>query len=299
MNIAISGISGLTGSFLSERLLNRGDCVVSLLRNDFQQGQKHLTEKLDGVDAVVHLAGAPILKRWTPKWKEIIRKSRTETTSLLVGAINKMSVPPEILVSASAVGIYDIYEVHDEYSTNYADDFLANVCKEWEEEALKVDDSKVRLCITRFGLVLSEKAGALKQMLLPFKLGLGGRIGDGLQPMPFIHIDDLTSALEWLISSKDKKGVFNLVAPQMISNLEFTKALGKVIKRPAFLTLPEWGLKLLYGDAAQVLVKGQKVVSKRLQEEGFRFTYPDIHSALDNLLKANKKGTESQNESVP
>ena len=299
MNIAISGISGLTGSFLSERLLNRGDCVVSLSRNDFQQGEKHLTEKLDGVDAVVHLAGAPILKRWTPKWKEIIRKSRTETTSLLVGAINKMSAPPEILVSASAVGIYDIYEVHDEYSTNYADDFLANVCKAWEEEALKVDDSKVRLCITRFGLVLSEQAGALKQMLLPFKLGLGGRIGDGLQPMPFIHIDDLTSALEWLISSKDKKGVFNLVAPQMISNLEFTKALGKVIKRPAFLTLPERGLKLLYGDAAQVLVKGQKVVSKRLQEEGFRFTYPDIHSALVNLLKANKKGTESQNESVP
>lgn len=284
MNIAISGISGLIGSFLSERLLNRGDCVVSLSRNDFQQGEKHLTEKLDGVDAVVHLAGAPILKRWTPRWKEIIRKSRTETTSLLVGAINKMSAPPEILVSASAVGIYDIYEVHDEYSTNYADDFLANVCKEWEEEALKVDDSKVRLCITRFGLVLSEQAGALKQMLLPFKLGLGGKIGDGLQPMPFIHVDDLTSALEWLISSKDKKGVFNMVAPQMISNLEFTKALGKVIKRPAFLTVPEWGLKLLYGDAAQVLVKGQKVVSKRLQEGGFRFTYPDIHSALDNLL---------------
>jgi uncharacterized protein (TIGR01777 family) len=284
MNIAISGIAGLVGRALTDRLLNNDHCVTGLVRADFESGKSHLLTKLEGVDAVIHLAGAPILKRWTSEWKETIFTSRVNTTSLLVSAINEMVNPPRIFISASAVGIYDTFEVHDEYSTAYGEDFLSEVCMAWESEATKVNTSKVRLSILRLGVVLSARGGALKKMLLPFKMGVGGKIGDGLQPMPFIHIDDLTKAIEWLIHSDDKKGIFNMVAPQMISNIEFTKALTGVLNRPAFFTVPEFVLRLFYGDASQVLTEGQKVVPKRLPEQGFRFDFTDIQSTLTHLL---------------
>lgn len=283
MNIAISGITGLVGNALSKRLLNSDHAITGLIREDFKHDKSRLVEKLEGIDAVVHLAGAPILKRWTSKWKDVIYHSRVDTTSLLVSAINSMINPPKMLVSASAVGIYDSIEVHDEYSTDYDDNFLADVCTAWEREALKVDEEKTSLAIIRLGVVLSSSGGALKKMLMPFKLGLGGKIGDGLQPMPFIHIEDLTRAIEWILSN-NKKGIFNMVAPEMVSNIEFTKSLASVLKRPAFMTVPEFALKLLYGEGASVLTNGQKVVTKRLLEEGFEFEYSDIHSALHNLL---------------
>ncbi len=285
MNVAISGITGLVGGALSDRLLANDHSVTGLVREDFKSGIPHLIEKLDGIDAVVHLAGAPLLKRWTPKWKETILRSRTDTTSMLVSAMNEMPVPPSTFVSASAVGIYDTFEVHDEYSTAYADNFLADVCTAWENEAMKVDSQKVRLSIVRLGVVLSTDGGALKQMLLPFKLGLGGEIGGGLQPMPFIHIEDLVKGIEWIITHPDKKGIFNMVAPQMISNAEFTKTLASVLHRPAVMTVPEWGLRLLYGEAAMVLTTGQKVISHRLSKEGFQFDFPDIETTLSDLLK--------------
>jgi len=285
MNIAISGITGLIGQALSDDLLGKDHCVTGIVRQDFKYGVEHLAGKLEGIDAVVHLAGAPLLQRWTAANKKEILRSRVETTASLVAAMNHMSSPPGVFVSTSAVGIYDPYEVHDEYSEDYADDFAAEVCKAWEQEALKVDAEKVRLNIVRLGVVLSLSGGALKKMLLPFRLGLGGKIGEGFQPMPFIHIKDLTNAIEWLITHPEEKGVFNLVAPQMVSNAEFTKALASVLHRPAFMTVPEFALKIAYGDAARILTKGQKVVSKRLPEDGFQFEYPDIHTALSALLK--------------
>lgn len=284
MNIAISGITGLVGQACSERLLNAGHCVTGIGRNDFNLGIDHIESKLNGIDVVVHLAGAPILKRWTEKWKDTILKSRTETTRKLVEAMNGMSHPPSVFVSASAVGIYDTFEVHDEYSTEFADDFLSSVCKQWEVEAMKIDTPKTRLAIIRLGMVLSAEGGALKQMSLPFKMGVGGRIGDGLQPMPYIHIDDLTAAVQWIIDNEDQKGVFNMVAPQMISNAEFTSALSAVLNRPAFFVIPEFVLQLVYGGAAKVLTKGQKVVPHRLPDSGFQFEFPDIRLALANLL---------------
>lgn len=284
MNIAISGISGLVGQALSERLLNAGHCVTGIGRSDFVGGVEHLQSKLSGIDVIVHLAGAPILKRWTEKWKDTILKSRTETTRKLVEAMNGMSQPPSVFLSASAVGIYDTFEVHDEYSTEYADDYLSMVCQQWEAEAMNIDTRKVRLSIIRLGMVLSADGGALKQMSLPFKMGVGGRIGDGLQPMPYIHIDDLTAAVEWIIDHEDQKGVFNIVAPQMISNAEFTSALSAVLNRPAFFVIPEFVLRLVYGGAAGVLTKGQKVVAHRLPDSGFQFEFPDIRLALTNLL---------------
>lgn len=285
MNIAISGITGLIGRALSDEFLSNDHCVTGIVREDFSGEVAHLIEKLQGMDAVVNLAGAPILNRWTVKGKEQILRSRLDTTSMLVSAMNQMVSPPEVFVSTSAVNIYDPYEVHDEYSTAYAGDFLSEVCQAWEQEAMKVDEQKVRLNIIRLGVVLSSSGGALKKMLLPFRLGLGGKIDEGFQPMPFIHISDLTRAIEWLITDPDQKGIYNMVAPQMVSNEEFTRALASVLHRPAFMTIPGVVLKIIYGEAAQVLTYGQKVVPKRLNEEGFHFGYPDIHSALTDLLK--------------
>ncbi|WP_462317095.1 TIGR01777 family oxidoreductase [Marinilabilia sp.] len=285
MNIAISGITGLVGNALSQRLLNDGHCVVGLFRQDFEKGSAHLAEKLDGVEAVIHLAGAPILKRWTKKWKDVIWKSRTDTTKMLVSVINSLPNPPSVFVSASAVGIYDTYEVHDEYSTEYAEGFLGDVCKAWEVEAMKINNHKTRLAIARLGVVLSTNGGALKQMLFPFKLGLGGKIGDGLQPMPYIHIDDLTRGLEWIIKHNELKGIFNLVAPQMISNTEFTQAMSAILNRPALIPVPEFALKGLFGEASSVIAEGQKVIPRRLPETGFEYQFPDIRLVLADLLK--------------
>jgi len=285
MNVAISGITGLIGGALSDRLLNNGHGVVGLERSDFEKGNSHLAAKLEGVEAVVHLAGAPILKRWTKKWKDIILKSRTQTTKVLVTAINTMPNPPSVFVSASAVGIYDTFEVHDEYSSEYADDFLGQVCTAWEAEAMKINPEKTHLAIARLGVALSKQGGALKQMLLPFKAGIGGRIGDGLQPMPYIHINDLTRGLEWIINHDELKGVFNLVAPQMISNTEFTQALSAILNRPALIPVPEFALKILFGEASRVITQGQKVIPRRLPEAGFEYEFPDIRLALADIVK--------------
>jgi uncharacterized protein (TIGR01777 family) len=285
MNIAISGITGLVGQALSDHLSAKGHSVTGIGRKDFKKDAAFMQEKLRDVDVVVHLAGAPILKRWNKKWKDAILKSRTETTRKLVEAMNSMEKPPAVFVSASAVGIYDTFEVHDEYSTEFADDFLSRVCQQWEAEAMNINTQKVRLSIVRLGMVLALDGGALKQMLLPFKMGVGGKIGDGLQPMPYVHIEDLVRGIEWIIEHDDQKGVFNLVAPQMISNAEFTSALSAILNRPAFFVAPEFGLRILYGEAAGILTKGQKVVPHRLPDSGFKFLFPDIRLALTNLLK--------------
>ncbi len=285
MNIAISGATGLIGSALSETLKEHGHRVTMLTREDFSGGVNHLTQKLEGMHGVVNLAGAPILKRWTPEWKHTIYQSRVETTSLLVAAINGLKKAPKVFVSASATGIYDTVEVHDEYSTAFAKDFLGEVCTDWESEAMKVDKRKVRLVILRLGIVLARQGGALKQLLLPFKLGLGGKVGDGLQAMPFIHLHDLVNGIEWALTTHGKKGVFNMVAPQIISNGQFTRALGKALHRPTFMTVPQFVLTTLYGEGASVLTQGQKVVSARLKEEGFVFEFPDVELALKDLVK--------------
>jgi uncharacterized protein (TIGR01777 family) len=285
MKVAISGITGLVGHALAEKLLNEGNVVKQLLREDFLKGRSHLKEKLDEVNAVVNLAGAPIFRRWTAKWKDEIMKSRTTTTEMLVSVMNEMPEPPSVFISASAVGIYNIFEMHDEYSTDYADDFLGKVCFAWEGEALKVNSEKIKLSIIRLGLVLSTDGGALKQMLLPFKLGIGGKIGNGLQPMPYIHIDDLVRGIYWILKTPGQEGIYNMVAPQMILNAEFTRALSATLRRPAFFTIPGFVLKFLFREAACVLLKGQKVIPRRLPESGFEFNFPDIRLALGNLLK--------------
>jgi uncharacterized protein len=286
MKVAITGSSGLIGRNLTESLISDGCTVVALTRTDVKKGCEHLQKCLTGVNVVINLAGAPILKRWSKNHKDEIFNSRVVTTRLLTEAINGMVLPPELFISASAVGIYDEINVHDEFSLHYADNFLAEVCEAWEVEALKVDTQKVRLAMFRFGVVLSSSGGALKQLLLPFKLGLGGKIGNGDQPFPWIHLIDVVKIMKWAIHKNSVSGIYNLVAPEVLSNKDFTKILSFVIKKPTLMPVPVWVLKVIFGRASQVVTGGQQVIPHRLLADGYTFAFPTLLSALKHdLLK--------------
>jgi uncharacterized protein (TIGR01777 family) len=221
LKIAICGATGLIGRSLGAEIRSKGGTLVSIGRKDLQQGLNHLMECLEAVDAVVNLAGTPILGRWTHHRKQDILSSRIQTTRLLVAAINKMERAPSVFVSSSAVGIYNHIDVHDEFSSQFANDFLSDVCQYWEQEAFKLDTSRVRLSIFRFGVVLASRNGALKHMLLPFRLGIGGIIGSGKQLFPWIHITDVVNSIIWAISKPEVKGIYNIVSPQIINNKNF------------------------------------------------------------------------------
>ncbi len=284
MRVAICGITGLIGQAVKTSLQSEGYIVVGVSRQDLASGTDHLQKLLHGTDAVVNLAGAPIITRWTESNKKKIYHSRIDTTRLLVEAINALSSPPKDFVSASAVGIYDDVNVHDEFSTSYSSDFLSKVCREWENEALKVNAEKVRLSIFRLGIVLTASGGALEQMLLPFKWGMGGRIGSGKQFFPWIHLEDVVRAIVGGITIPRASGVYNLVAPELVTNQQFTRQLSKMLRRPAFMTVPEWALKLVFGEGATALTSGQQVIPQRLLADGFEFSYPSLNSALKKEL---------------
>ncbi|TAJ15781.1 TIGR01777 family protein [Marinilabiliaceae bacterium JC017] len=283
--MAISGVSGFIGSELAHFLEAKGFEIVPITRKLFDLPAKMLAFHLNGIEGLYHLAGAPVLKRWTKAWKKEIRESRILTTRKLVDAISLMPVKPKFVFSASAVGIYDPYEVHDEFSTCFANDFLGSVCLDWEKEILKLQGQDLRLVIGRFGLVFDKKRGIYARLIKPFKVGLGGYVGMGHQAFPFIHIKDLLNAL-WFVLDKDKiNGVYNFVAPQMISNVEFTKMLAEKMNRPSFMKVPEWLIRLVFGEGAEILVKGQKVLPARLLKQGFDFRFPVMSDVLDDLLK--------------
>ncbi len=284
--IAISGATGFIGQALSNFLECNGYEVIRLKRQHFKARKNQLHTLLKGCSVIVNLAGAPIAaKKWTPNYKKEILNSRIQTTKVLVDAIRQMDVKPDIFISSSAVGIYDSYEVHDEFSTNYADDFLGSVCQQWEAEAYNVQAlDNVRLCIVRMGVVLGNEGGAFPRMLRPFKFGMGARLGEGHQVFPFIHINDVLSAFWYLIRREASSGIYNLVAPQMLSNIEITEALKLRTRKSILPVIPEKLLRWLLGEGANAILVGQKVVSKRLEKEGFYFEYPTFDSVLDDLL---------------
>lgn len=289
LRVAICGISGMIGTAVEQALLAQGHAVTGIGRSDLNAGKAHLQEKLKGCDALINLAGASILTRWTASAKERIYNSRIASTRSLVEAINGMEAPPSDFISASAVGIYDQINVHDEFSLNYSNDFLARVCRDWEKEALRVDAQRVRLSIFRLGLVLSTRGGALKQMLLPFKLGLGGRIASGRQYFPWVHLNDVVEAIVGGVCIPRASGVYNLVAPEILTNRTFTRKMAEVLKRPAFLMVPEWALKLIFGEGASVLSTGQQVIPQRLLADGFAFRFPGLDQALEFELQKRKE----------
>ncbi len=272
IKVAFTGASGFVGSTLQDHFK---DFVVI----DRTDDEAAILDKLQDVDVVINLAGAPIIKRWSDPYKKILLHSRIETTHRLVKAINQSDI--KLFISTSAIGIYPDNISCDESCQSVSDDFLGHLSKAWEEEALK---SQKPTAILRFGVVLGVGGGALAQMLTPFRLGVGGIIGDGKMMTSWIHMDDLMKIYHFVIENK-LTGIFNAVSPTPVTNYTFTKALGTALYRPTILPIPIFILRMMYGEAAAVLTGSKEVYPKALLDEGFEFKYSDIESALKELLK--------------
>ena len=301
MKVLVTGGTGLIGRALASALDSRGDEILILSRNPDKaqglpkgarvhrwdgktaQGWGHLVE---GVDAVVNLAGANIASgRWTARRKREIVESRLNAGKAALQAIKAAEHRPEVLVQASAVGYYGPHgdEVVTEESPP-GNDFLARLAVEWEKSTARVEEMGVRHAVIRTGIVLSTEGGALPRMMLPFRFFAGGVLGSGRQWMSWIHIADEVSAILFLLDNRELHGPFNLTAPNPVTNAEFTKTLAQTLGKPAFMKVPSFALKAIFGEMATVLLDGQRAVPKRLQDAGFKFQFPELAPALKDLL---------------
>ena len=288
MKIAISGSNGLIASYLIEALRKNNHQVIPIDRTLLlPSNADSLRHTLESCDAVINLAGATINQRWNARNKKLIYDSRIESTRALVLAINSLKQKPNVFISTSAVGAYPIDAISDENDTRYGENFLAQVCKDWETEARNIS-SKVRLVIPRFGVVLASDGGAFPQMCIPFRLFLGGKIATGLQGLSWIHIDDLVNGLLLTLNNEKVEGIVNFTSPQITDNALFTSALSKITNRPAWFTIPKFILHLILGDQAQLLTEGQKIMPKKLIDLGFHFQYPTLDLAIQKLLSTRK-----------
>lgn len=277
MIIAVTGASGFIGRRLTERLRAEGHTVreVSL---------RSRSPMVPVCHAVVHLAGEPVAQRWTRSARERILKSRVEGTKSLVKALSEH--PPPVLISASAIGYYG--SRGDEILTETSkpgSDFLAQVVIAWEREARSAEQLGIRVVALRFGMVLGRGGGALKKMLPPFRLGLGGRLGNGRQWMSWIHLDDLIALIAFAIESAQCTGAMNAVALHPVTNAEFTHDLARALHRPAILPVPEFALKLLYGEMSQVILGSQRVTPDAALQAGFEFRFPELGPALRQIVR--------------
>jgi uncharacterized protein len=285
MQISLSGATGFIGSRLYKKFITRGWTVNVINRDSFRMSVKEFAEKkIENSDVVINLTGATISKRWTPEWKKEIVQSRIETTRKISDGIQRAARKPSLFISPSAVGIYDSIHRHDDESKHYAEGFLADLCREWESQALRVKDL-ARLVIFRTGVVIGRDGGAMKKLYPIFRFGLGGQIGNGKAMMPWIHITDLLEAYIFAIEQRDIEGIYNLVAPVGTDNHHFTKTFGKVLTQPTIVPVPVFLLKILYGEGASVLTTGQDVVPDKLAKSGFSFKFPTIEKALVDFCK--------------
>jgi uncharacterized protein (TIGR01777 family) len=294
MRVLVTGASGLIGSALVEALRARGDDVAGLGRDrertpwwDVDAG--HIEGDLDGFDAVVNLAGESIAShRWTDAQKTRIRDSRIEGTALLTRTLASCARKPPVLVSGSAVGYYGIRgreHLLDE-SSEPGDDFLAHVCRDWEAATQPAEAAGIRVAHIRTGIVLSPHGGVLKQLLLPYRLGLGGKTGSGRQYMSWISLADHVRAMLHIVGDGSIAGPVNLTAPHPVTNEVFAKLLGEVLHRPARVPTPTFALRTIYGSELvdALLVGGQRVFPKRLEASGFEFEHPTLEAALRAVL---------------
>ena len=298
--IAITGASGLVGSRLVERLEGLGDEVYRLVRSGPTSGRDihwnpsgGVIDKsaLEGMDAVVHLAGASIAGGlWTEKRKRLIRSSRVDGTALLSQALATLEHPPKVLVSTSAVGYYGDggQQVLSETS-DPGDDFLAEVCRAWERAARPASEAGIRVVHPRLGLVLDGDGGILPLMSIPFKMGVGGEIGGGEQYMSWIMLDDLVEVLVEAVDNEALSGPVNAVAQSPVTNREFTRAMGRALKRPTFMKVPAFAARAVGGELVeQLILVSQRVVPAELQGAGFTFRYPTIDVALEAAFGRDK-----------
>ncbi len=300
MKILIAGGTGMIGSVLSHSLLAKGHQVAIISRNpasvsqDYQPiswDESSLAQGLENTDAVINLAGAslagenPLQMRWTPKRKEAIISSRLTVGRRLVNAISKLNRPPQVFLQASAIGYYgnQSYAPADENSP-LGNDFLADVCRDWEASTAELQDMGVRRLVIRIGLVLSQKGGLLPLLALPFRFFIGGKIGSGSQYLSWIHIKDIVDSIGFLVNDPKQQGVYNLTAPQPTTNQEFAKLLGKTLHRPVWLPVPSVILKLALGEAATLALDGRPVYPSRLLKSGYQYSFPDLEDSLSDLL---------------
>jgi uncharacterized protein (TIGR01777 family) len=296
MDVAITGASGLIGTALADALRARGDRVVTVGRRsgaDVRWDPMAGTidgDGLEGVDAVVHLAGESLGERkWTPEQKERILESRVRGTQLLATTIAELASRPAVLISGSAVGFYG--DRGDEILTEASPppppgNFLSDVCVAWETATAGAESAGIRTAHLRTGIVLSKEGGALARMLTPFKLGLGGRLGSGRQYMSWVSIDDEVGAILHAIDTDTIRGPLDVTGPAPVTNSEFTKALGAAVHRPTLLPTPLAPLKVIYGAelVQRVLVEGQRVLPAALEASGYAFRHPTLEAALDAVL---------------
>lgn len=294
MKILISGSTGLVGSALAPHLSGAGHSITRLVRGEARAGEAHWDPAagkideggLEGHDAVVHLAGENITGRWTEAKKAAIRNSRVKGTRLLAEALARLSAAPKTLVSASAVGYYGDRgdAVLTEESTP-GSLFLSEVAREWESATQPAAAKGIRVVTLRIGVVLSPEGGALKEMLLPFKLGLGGRVGSGKQYWSWIALDDLLGVIQLALSNEKLRGAVNAVSPNPVTNSEFTRALGRVLGRPTIFPMPAFAARLVFGQMAdELLLASTRVEPGRLKEANYEFRFPQLEAALRHLL---------------
>jgi uncharacterized protein len=290
IRISITGGTGRLGSLLVEELRRRGDevTVLSRSRGDVRwdpMAEPAPTEALAGRDAVVHLAGEDLQQRWNDAAMRRIRESREVGTRNLVEGLRAAEPRPATLVSAAAVGYYGHRPDPVGEDAPPGDDVLAEVCKAWEREAERAEELGIRVVRVRTGLVLDRHAGALKTMLLPFRLGVGGPVAGGRQPMPWIHLHDVIGIYLAAIDDERWSGPVHATGPQPVSNREFSKAFGRALHRPAVVPVPAFALKILYGGMSKLVLEGQNAVPRRTVELGYRYRHPDLDEALRSALR--------------
>lgn len=289
--IVLTGGTGFVGQYLADKLIQNNFSVTIISRskhNVKKQGvtfstYEHLDDEINGSYGIINLAGQNLFdQRWTPEIKSQILESRVQITKQVVQAINNVDEKPTVLISASAVGYYGNrdYEFLREDS-HPGTDFLADVCKKWEEEALK---ASCRVVIPRIGIVLEKNGGALGKMLLPFKLFVGGPLGSGNQYFPWVHMDDVVDSILFALQSSDFSGTYNCVAPQPVTMNQFATVLGNVLNRPSLFSVPEFALKFVVGEASEALVASQHVIPEVLLKNGYKFRFDDLAQALISIL---------------
>ena len=297
MKILVTGATGLVGSALIQSLTSSGHSVVRLVRSQASPDRSDVRwdpnagtidkAGLEGLDAVVHLAGENIAEgRWNEEKKRRIRDSRVKGTRLLCETIAQLERPPKVLVSASAIGYYG--DRGDEVlreDSKPGTDFLSDVCREWEAATEPAKQKGIRVVNLRIGVVLSSAGGALAKMLTPFQLGVGGKLGNGEQYISWITLDDLIGVIYYTLTNDALSGPVNAVAPNPVTNLEFTKSLGRVLSRPTIFPMPAFAVRLAFGEVADaLLLSSTRVQPARLQENGYQFKYPELEDGLRQVL---------------
>ncbi|NRB37940.1 MAG: TIGR01777 family protein [Pseudomonadales bacterium] len=297
MKILMTGGTGFIGAFLCHRLVNNGHKVTVLSRKPERvksicgkevsaiQNFNQLVSS-DEFDAIINLAGMPIAdRRWTRARKKSLEDSRISITHELIVYLRSCDYKPEVIISGSAVGFYgDCGDEVINESSPFHREYTHDLCEHWEQEAMKAQAMGIRVCLLRTGLVIGPGGGFLQKMLWPFKLGLGGKLGSGKQWMSWVHRTDLVNLIVFLLDHKKSAGVYNATAPTPVTNEEFTQIFSNILMRPAFFAVPAFVLKLLLGEMSRLLLTGQRVLPKHAVDEGFHFQYPDLRSALNNVL---------------